>query len=229
MVEAFKVASGDNNFFPMIDYICSTGKPLIISTGLSDLCQIHQTRDFVLSRQPKIDGGSLVLLHCVSGYPVPAEQANLQAITALQKIHPYVGYSDHTLGIEAATAAVALGARVIEKHFTVSKTFSSFRDHSLSAEPQELADLVVRVRQVNSMTSQPEKAVQDCERDNLIKARRSICASVRIEPGSRVTLEHLSFLRPGTGISPDRVGEVIGRVVRKELNPGDPFALELLE
>lgn len=229
MVQAFKVASGDNNFFPMIDFMCSTGKPLIISTGLSDLSQVRQTRDFVTSRSGSLGQSSLVLLHCVSGYPVPYDQANLQAIAALKELHPYVGYSDHTLGIEAAVAAVALGARVIEKHFTISKSHSSFRDHALSAEPQELADMVARIKQVNLMSLHRGKTVQESERDNLLKARRSVCAAVGIDEGTTLTLDHLAFLRPGEGISPDQVEKVIGRVTRRAFEAGEPLTFDAVE
>ena len=122
LVPAFKIASGDNNFFPMIDIIARTGKPIILSTGLMDLTEISKTKDFIeqIWHENDIDQ-ELAILHCVVGYPTTPSDANLLAIRQLQKLGVTVGYSDHTIGIEAAVLSVALGARIVEKHFTIAK------------------------------------------------------------------------------------------------------------
>ncbi|SVC01277.1 uncharacterized protein METZ01_LOCUS254131, partial [marine metagenome] len=143
-VDAFKVASVDNDWHPLIDSICATGRPLVISTGLTDLTAAEKASRYVNDQWGRNhQSGQLALLHCVSAYPTPAEAANVRAITSMQSIQGCeIGYSDHTLGTSACLAAIALGATIVEKHFTLDKTYSSFRDHLLSADPDEMRELV---------------------------------------------------------------------------------------
>ena len=165
IVDAYKIASGDNTFYPLIDQVARTGKPMIVSTGISSAKQVQKTVEFVkqIWSNNNIEG-QLALLHCVSSYPVPNDQANLRSIQFLSgKFEDPVGYSDHTLGIEASILAVSLGAIIIEKHFTLDKNFSDFRDHQLSANPSDMKTLVKQIRLTSSMLGKREKKVENCE------------------------------------------------------------------
>ncbi len=148
LVDAYKIASGDNDFFPLLDRVAHTGKPVIVSTGVSDLAQIAAAVGSLRAQwHAQSRTGELGLLHCVSSYPTPPEQANLRSIPFLaERFDCTIGYSDHTLGTEAAVLAVAAGARIVEKHFTLDKHHSDFRDHQLSADPAEMEMLVKRIR-----------------------------------------------------------------------------------
>jgi sialic acid synthase SpsE len=158
----------------------------------------------------------------VSSYPAPAEAANLRAIRTLaQKTKHTVGYSDHTLGIEAAVASVALGARVLEKHFTLSKTTSSFRDHQLSAEPQELAELVRRVKELDAMLGTGVKAPHAAEAPVAQAARRSIVAKRALPAGHKVTAADLDWLRPGGGLPPGEEKKLVGKRLKQDVAAGD--------
>ncbi|MCK4304166.1 MAG: N-acetylneuraminate synthase family protein, partial [Candidatus Eisenbacteria sp.] len=151
LVAAYKVSSGDNNFIPLLDRICRTGKPILLSAGLTDWVEIKRSCGHIRDqwRTRGIDPG-LGVLHCVSAYPVPPAEANLAVIGRLRELGVTTGYSDHTLGIEAAVLSVAAGARIVEEHFTVDKNYSSFHDHQLSADPADMQELVRRVREVET-------------------------------------------------------------------------------
>ncbi|MCF7993670.1 MAG: N-acetylneuraminate synthase family protein [Chromatiaceae bacterium] len=229
---AFKIASGDNTFYPLIDAIAQFGKPLIISTGLCDLTQIQEIENRISAIWQTLGiSPGLALLHCVSSYPTPMEQANLGAIQRLKSTFPRaeIGYSDHTLGIEAATSAVAAGARIIEKHFTLDKQHSEFRDHQLAADPDEMHRLVESVRQISAMLGQGEKIAQPCERDMQTEVRRSIAAATDLPAGTRLTVEHLIWVRPGTGLPPGNEDQLLGRKTRRPLSQGELIALSDLE
>lgn len=227
LVPAFKIASGDNNFFPLIEVVARTGKPLILSTGLLGLEELGQVKNFIegVWRQEGIVQ-ELALLHCVVSYPTAAAHANLLAISELQKLGVTVGYSDHTLGIEAAVLSVALGARLVEKHFTISKTHSQFRDHQLSADPQDLARLVQRVKEVVELLGRGDKRIQDSEKENNYKMRRSIAAGRDLEAGRVLTWEDLSWVRPADGLPPGREDEVVGKTLKRPLAQGAMIRLE---
>lgn len=227
LVPAYKIASGDNNFFPLIEVIARTGKPIILSAGLTDLAQITQTRDFItrIWREMKIEP-ALALLHCVVSYPTPAAEANLLAIRELQKLGVTVGYSDHTLGVEAAVLSVALGARIIEKHFTIDKNYSDFRDHQLAADPSEMAQLVQRVKETLTLLGDGHKQIQSCEQVIGDKARRSIVASRDLAQGTVLTLADLTWVRPGEGLAPGREGELVGQTLKRSLQRGEMILLD---
>lgn len=220
----FKVASGDNTFFPLIEAIAALAKPIIISTGLADVGLLDKIRSDVYrvwARANVFPG--LAFLHCVASYPVPIEQANLAAITTLRERFRdcTIGYSDHTLGIDAAAFAVAAGARIIEKHFTLDKAYSDFRDHQLSADPAEMRRLVARVREVTQAMGSGRKAPQPCERDMLPAVRRSIAAARDLEAGAVLTVADLTWVRPGTGLPPGEEQRLLGRRTRRALQQGD--------
>ncbi len=227
LVPAFKIASGDNDFFPLLRAVAATGKPVLLSAGLADLDLIRRSRDTLRQTWRELGRrGELALLHCVVSYPTPPEAASLRGIPALASLGETVGYSDHTIGPAAAPLAVALGARIIEKHFTLNKQQSGFRDHQLSADPPELAELVRRVREAEQMLGQEGKRVQPAEAAAAGAARRSIVARHDLPAGARVAWEDLDWLRPRTGLAPGREDELLGRTLRHAVARGRPIRLE---
>ena len=223
LAPAFKVASGDNNFLPLIERVCETGKPIIMSTGLASLDEMRQVKEFIDSCWQKngISSPGLVLLHCVCAYPTEPQFANLQMIRKLAELGCHVGYSDHTLGNEAAVLSVALGARVIEKHFTIDHNHSDFRDHQLSADPSELRELVERVKQAEILLGNGVDGVLECEQGNLTSVRRSIVAKVDLAAGETLSTESLSWVRPGSGIAPGNEERLIGKTLTRNLSAGE--------
>jgi N,N'-diacetyllegionaminate synthase len=220
LVDAYKVASGDNDFWPLLEAVAATGKPTILSTGLSELAQVERAAA-LFGR----DG--LAVLQCTSAYPAPPEEANLAAIRLLaDRLGCTAGYSDHTLGIEAAVAAVAAGARILEKHLTLDKERSDFRDHRLSADPPELRALVRRVREVEILLGRPEKTLQPSEAALAVAARRSIAAAADLPEGHRLTVHDLTWLRPADGLPPGEEGRLLGRDLRRPVERGEPIRPE---
>lgn len=209
-VPVFKVASGDNDFFPLLDRVAATGKPVIVSLGFGGRAQASTIVRYFREAWHRhgVPGGDLALLHCVAAYPTPDGQADLGAIRGLLDLGVTVGYSDHTLGIKAAELAVAAGARIIEKHFTLDKTRSSFRDHQLSADPADLRALVAAVRHAELMVAAPVGGPADVAG---VAARRSIAAARDLPMGATIGSGDLTWLRPGTGFRPGDEAQVIGR------------------
>jgi sialic acid synthase SpsE len=226
LVDAYKIASGDNNFLPLLQQVASTGKPVIVSTGVSDVSQIDATVRF-LREQWESQGisGELALLHCVSSYPTPPEQANLRSVPFLaERFGCTAGYSDHTLGTDAAVLAVAAGARIIEKHFTLDKHQSDFRDHQLSADPAEMASLIQRIRAAESLLGAYDKSIQPCEAASQTAIRRSIVASRDLTSGTRIAAADLKWIRPGDGMRPGAEGKLIGRTLNRDLREDDALS-----
>lgn len=221
--DAFKVASGDNSFYPLLEAVGQSGKPVILSTGSSDLSRISRAVTFLEERWKEGKAmGELALLHCVSCYPVPYEQAHLLAIPFLREAFGYtVGYSDHTLGTQASVMAVGLGARILEKHFTLSKTHSSFRDHQLSSDPPELRDLVRQVRRATDMLGGRGKSLQPCEEESAGAIRRSIVAGSDLPEGHSLLLSDLAWTRPAGGLDPGEEHRLVGRRLRHPVRFGD--------
>jgi sialic acid synthase SpsE len=212
-VDAYKIASGDNNFYPLIRAVAETGLPVIASSGASDLAQVEQClaclRNVWTKTRPT---GEVAVLHCVSNYPTQPAHANLRAIEVLRTtLDCVVGYSDHTLGIEACLLSVALGARIIEKHFTLDKNHSEFRDHQLSADPTEMAELVRGVRRATQLLGTPEKRVLEQEREIAGQIRRSIVAARDLPLGHQIAPEDLMWLRPAGGLRPGEEDLVLGK------------------
>ena len=169
-------------------------------------------------------------MHCVSGYPVPQAQANLRAISTLKNAFPnlIIGYSDHTLGIQACVLAVAAGAEIIEKHFTLSKNQSDFRDHQLSADPVEMRNLVIQVREASILLGGGVKKLQACEIDMVIPMRRSIAASRALKAGQVICWQDLIWVRPGKGIPVGGECEVVGRKILRNVTQGELITKENL-
>lgn len=231
LVPAFKIASGDNDFVPLLRAVAQTGKPILLSCGMTDLEGVRAATTTIGEVWREIGcEQACALLHCVASYPVPAEQVNLRAIRVLAEAFGCtVGYSDHTLGIEAAVLSVAAGARIVEKHFTVDKNYSSFRDHQLSADPSDMAELVRRVREAEVLLGEAAKALQPCEEGSATALRRSIAAKRDLPAGTALTWDDITWLRPAGGIRPGDEDAVIGRTLRRAVSKGEAIPVEALD
>ncbi|MCH8164304.1 MAG: N-acetylneuraminate synthase family protein [Planctomycetes bacterium] len=230
IVAAYKISSGDITFYPLLEVVGETGKPVIVSTGLADLREIAAAKATIeRARNERGLAGELALLHCVSSYPVPRDQANLAAIGELKVLFGCtVGYSDHTLGIEAAALAVAAGARIVEKHFTMANDYSAFRDHQLSADPREMAELGRRIRAIETLMGNGEKVPQPCERDLITALRRSIAANRDLPAGAVLSRDDLTWVRPGGGFVPGQEDSVVGRELVGPIAAGQAISPDLL-
>lgn len=229
LVPAFKIASGDNNYQSLLEAVAATGKPIILSGGMASLEDINKSCAIIENAAPARSRAEIVVLHCVSAYPTPPEQANLLAITSLARATgKTVGYSDHTLGIEAAVLSVALGARLIEKHFTLSKTQSDFRDHALSADPAELTELVRRVKLAQALLGSGNKIMQDAEKATAAAARRSIVARSALPAGHILTFSDLDWLRPGGGLPPGEENRLLGHRLSRSITPGEMITQDMV-
>ena len=206
-VPAFKVGSGELTHPALLTHIASKGKPVLLSTGMASLLEVSNALDVItFSGAPPV-----ALLHCVSNYPTDPIDCNLEATRTMRAAFAVpVGWSDHTLGIHVSLAAVALGAELIEKHFTLDRTLPG-PDHRASLEPDELRDLVRQIRDVENALGDGEKTPRDSERNTADVARRSLHASRDIHAGHRIAADDLTALRPGTGIPADRFDEIVGR------------------
>lgn len=228
IVPAFKISSGDNNFYPLIEKIAGFNKPIMLSSGLSDMSQLQYTKTLieqVWSNFDKVPG--LAVLHCTSSYPVEPKEANLNAIRHIkEELACTVGYSDHTIGVEAAVLAVALGARIVEKHFTIDKNHSDFRDHQLSANPMELSIMVEKIRQSEEYLGNGEKTIQQSEKKNVLSMRRSIVAKHDLRVGTKISMDDITWVRPGGGLSPGNELLVLGKQLRKSKGKSEMIALE---
>lgn len=241
---AVKIPSGDITHAPMLLQAARLGPPLIVSTGMCTLSDIEAALGviaFALTRDglPRNGGETelartsaegqnalkerVTLLHCVTQYPAPPESVNLHAMQTMARAFGLpVGYSDHTAGIEVALAAVALGACVIEKHLTLDRRLPG-PDHAASLEPDELAQLVRSVRNIERALGSPIKAVAPTERDNRSIARRSIVAARRVAKDEVLTMDMLDFKRPGDGASPVRCWDLIGTQARRDYAKDEAF------
>jgi N-acetylneuraminate synthase len=220
---AYKIASFEIVDTPLIRYAARTGKPLIISTGMAGADEIH---DAVAAAREAGNGG-VMLLHCVSGYPTPAEEMNLARIGALAKAFDApIGLSDHTLGIEAAIASVALGAAVIEKHITLARADGG-PDAAFSLEPGELAALVKGVRTAHAALGRADYGRASSEQGN-VAFRRSLYVVKDVAAGELFTNENVRSIRPGFGLAPSALPKVLGHRAARAVSRGTPMSLELL-
>lgn len=209
-----KIPSGEITNLPLLRRIASSGLPVILSTGMSEMPEIAAALEALEQAGTPPDG--ITLLHCNTEYPTPFEDVNLRAMTTLREsFRVPVGYSDHTPGIEIALAAVALGATVIEKHFTLDRTLRG-PDHKASLEPAELRALVSGIRHIEVALGSGDKRPSPSERRNIMPVRRSLVALMPILAGERFTPENVAAKRPAGGISPMRWDEVMGRTARRD-------------
>ena len=212
-----KVASMEIDNHPFLKYIGNKGVPIIISTGMSE---IEEIRDAV--RVIEATGNrNLCILHCVSVYPAPADVINLNNIRMLQEeFRDYpIGYSDHTIGFEIAAASVAMGAAVIEKHFTLDNAKMGM-DNSMATEPKTMKELVRACYNVHEAMGNYKRCVLDDEKEQIKKMRRSIISTREIEAGHILEAADLTAKRPGDGISPSRINQIIGKTVINDIKKG---------
>ena len=213
-MDYYKIPSGEITNLPYLRKIAAKGRPVIMSTGMSELPEIEAAikvlEDGGLKRE------QIILLHCNTQYPTPMADVNLRAMLDIcDSLHVRVGYSDHTQGIEVPIAAVAMGAEVIEKHFTLDKTLPG-PDHKASLEPQELKAMVDAIRNIEQALGDGHKHVSDSERPNIIVARKSIVAARDIKKGEILTDDNITVKRPGNGVSPMLWDEVIGTPAKRD-------------
>jgi N,N'-diacetyllegionaminate synthase len=215
-VDFFKISSGDNNFYQLIETVLSYKKPTIISTGLLNYKEIKNLVKFV--KEQKFPLKKLTLLHCVSAYPASDFEANLKSIEFLKKKLPVkIGYSDHTLGTLASVIATSYGAKVIEKHFTLDKKFSNFRDHEISADKNEMKKLVVDVNRAYSMLGKFNKEISKSEKKNKNLMRRSIYAKKDLNKNYRVSIDDIKITRPFVKTEPQDVNKILNKKLKKNV------------
>lgn len=220
--QRFKVPSGEITNLPYLLRAASFGKPLILSTGMSDMGEIEDAIEAIESAG--LERGFITVLHCNTEYPTPARDVNLNAMLSIQRAFGVaVGYSDHTLGTEVPIAAVALGAKVIEKHLTLDRSMSG-PDHKASLEPAEFTGMVNSIRKIELAMGDGIKRPSESEKKNMSVARKSLVAAMTIRAGELFSNANVGAKRPGTGMSPMRLNEVIGRVA-----PRDFLIDELIE
>lgn len=228
IVDAMKISSGDNTFYPLIQSVAETGKPIIMSTGLVDIQQIMKSKTLIENIWAEKDiVQDLAVLHCVSAYPVEAQYANLRAIQSLREsLDCTVGLSDHTIGTTSAIASVALGARIIEKHFTLDKHFSDFRDHQISCDPQDMKQLVQSVREAEKMMGSGAKIAQLPEKDSSPLMRRSIVAKHSLSKGHKLKLGDITWVRPSGGLEPGEEHIIIGKRLSQSIEKGEKIIIK---
>jgi N,N'-diacetyllegionaminate synthase len=227
-IDFFKIPSGEITNKPYLIHIARKKKPIIISTGMADMTEIQDAVS-VLEKEG-IDRKNIIILHCNTEYPTPMRDVNLLAMNEIgKKLNVVIGYSDHTLGIEVPIAAVALGARVIEKHFTLDRSLPG-PDHVASLEPSELKQMVDSIRNIElAIAGNGLKEPSASETPNKAIARKSIHINVDIAKGSTIMAEMLAMRRPGDGISPMLMDEVIGKKTNQDLAAETKLQWEHLE
>ena len=218
-VERVKIPSGEITNLPLLRHMTQHRKPVILSTGMANLGDIEAALDAIEANgTPR---SLITLLHCTTEYPAPFPDVNLRAMATLKAAFgTEVGYSDHTVGIEVAVAAVAMGATTIEKHFTLDRTMPG-PDHQASLEPQQLKAMVSAIRNVEMALGDGIKRVSPSEAKNLPIARKSLVASRPIAAGETFSADNLTAKRPGTGISPMRWDDVIGKPAKRAFEAED--------
>jgi len=223
LVSFYKIASGDINNAQLIDKVAETGKPVIISTGMSTLEEIDRVYQ-------KVDHDRLAILHCVSLYPADGDKLNLMTIPFLKERYPdiAIGYSDHHPGINACLYAAVLGAQIIEKHFTFDKSIF-YGDHALSADYRDMIRMVEEIRAISRMLGEKDIRRSEGELDNREFFRRGLYAAREIKPGEKIAANNLLALRPPALISVDEIERVVGKKAKRRLAREAPISWNDLE
>lgn len=209
-IPLFKIPSGEITNLPFLQHLARKGKPLILSTGMSTLSEVEEA----VSTIEALGTRQLTLLHCVTEYPAPYSDVNLRAMLTLKAAFDLpVGYSDHTPGIEIPVAAVALGAEVIEKHFTLDRSLPG-PDHRASLEPSEFRQMITAIRHTEAALGSGIKTPAPCELANIQVARKSVVAARALVSGQVLSVADLIIKRPGSGLAPKLLPELIGRRLR---------------
>ncbi len=221
---AYKIASFEAIDLPLIRYAAETGKPMIISTGMANIQEIEEAVE--AARSAGCD--QLVVLHCVSGYPAPADQYNLRTIPEIEsRFNVVSGLSDHTLDIATAIASVALGASVIEKHFTLDRSANG-PDDSFSLEPDQFGHLCTHARTAWSALGQPDFGQKSSELGN-VSFRRSLYVTQALKAGDMLTAENVRSVRPGHGLAPKHFDDVLGRRCTKDIKAATALSWDMVE
>lgn len=214
-----KIPSGEITNLPYLRKLVSFNKPLIISTGMTTLKEIKSSLDEIYKFGVKKE--NITLLHCSSEYPAPMESVNLNAMITIKNTFGIdIGYSDHTQGIEIATAAAALGAKIIEKHLTLDNDFSG-PDHKASIEPKEFKEMVKNIRNIDKALGDGKKIPSNIEMDNRKVTRKSIVAAKKIKKGEIFSVSNIVTKRPGTGISPMQWDQILGKKANYDFQKDD--------
>ena len=216
-LDFWKIASGEITNLPLLEKFASSKKPIVLSTGMCDLQDIEAAIQVFENAGYK--RSEIKVLHCNTEYPTPFSDVNLRAMKDIASLGVEIGYSDHTLGIEIPIAAVALGAVVIEKHFTLDRTLPG-PDHPASLEPDELKQMVASIRNIEEGLGSDKKEPTASEKKNIAIARKSIHLSHALNAGDRLEEKHFSMLRPGDGITPMEFRSIVGKTITKDLPSG---------
>lgn len=221
-VPAFKIASCDLDNLPFLKYVSKKGKPIILSTGMGTLGEVDEAIQMIYSTGNK----DLVLLHCISAYPPKIEDINLKAMETLEKsFHLPVGFSDHSVGVTIPLAAVALGACVVEKHFTLDKNMEG-PDHAISADPRELTELIRGIRIIEKALGDGIKIPTNDEVEMQRSFRKSLVAKVDISRGTMIREDMLEIKRPGTGLTPKYMDLILGRIAKRDIKKDSIVSFE---
>jgi len=223
-VPAYKIASFESNHFPLLKKVAQTGKPILISSGTSKLNELYESIQYL-----KANGANdIIIFKCTSTYPATPENTNLSTIPVFQSIFEdcVIGLSDHTMGIGASVAAVALGARVIEKHFTLRRADGGV-DSDFSLEPEELKALVVETERAFLAIGQTQLDTQKAEEKSR-QFKRSIYAQTDIAKGEILTTENIKVIRPGDGLHPKFWEQVLGTTAKSDIPKGTPLSWNLV-
>lgn len=226
-IQLFKIPSGEITNLPYLEKIGSLGKQVILSTGMCVMSEIEEAMSVLV--KAGTSRNDISVLHCTTDYPTLLKDVNLRAMTGIQKtLNVPVGYSDHTLGIEVAIAAVAMGAVVIEKHFTLDRTLPG-PDHKASLEPAELKAMVTAIRNIEKALGTADKQPTEREEKNMLVARKSIHTSGKLSKGTVLSEKNLSMKRPGDGISPMKMKELVGKKLKKDVEEDHKLSWEDVE
>ena len=226
-VPAYKIASADITHIPLVKKIASKKKPIFMSTGMASIEEIHDAISVIQDQGNE----EIVIMHCITSYPTKSEDANLEMIRSLNQEFPdyVVGYSDHTLGIDIAIFSTFYGSKCIEKHFTYDKNLSISRDHRLSLDSNDFKELIRKLKlcEISHGSGIRENFVAE---DDAVKyARRSIVSAKKILKGTKITENLLEIKRPGTGIKPKFLNEIIGKSASKDIDDDVPITWNDLE
>lgn len=224
-VPAFKIGSGELDNHPLLEHVAGFGRPMIVSTGMGTMDEVLAARDIIRAVDSSIE---LVFLHCTSAYPCEAPDVNLRAMETMdERLEESIGFSDHTVRPETAALAVAAGARVVEKHFTLDKTLPG-PDHQASLEPDELKASVGLVEFATIARGNPTKQPTVAELTNKPAIRKSLHAAVDIPEGTVLSEEHVEIIRPGDGLSPKHYRALLGSTTNRDLVSGDSITADVV-
>jgi len=231
-IPIYKIGSGDLTAYPLLSKIAKLCKPIIISTGLASFDEVKETVNFLRKENRLYEGSkNLAILQCTSMYPIQDKDANLEVISLYKKeLDVVVGYSDHTTGTEAVEVAYLLGAEVLEMHFTDKREGKVFRDHKVSFTNEEIKQLIIKIRQIQTLRGKPVKKPLPIEIDNnhLVSFRRAVYPSKDIKKGTVLSESNLTVLRPNKGIDAREFNSLLGKKINKDVKKGQSLDWDII-